>query len=239
MKSIQSNIRDIMERQLDHSSKISSILNHLTNASTSTVNSQLIHINQDVIVDEDGFVPLFCNNKISSHIMIKQSIIKKVISKSCSRSMYAIRMIPYVFSFINLYRHQLRDQYSCSKLPLDEEKVNALILSALQYIEECNHDASKIRRNISNHISNLNSLFSKLKLLPDGQKYVITSKKDKLTKSHVYTLCGISNYINKKINFFLLDTAIKDYKDNKFETLVRAMRFHGLNISQADLEDDD
>lgn len=96
-----------------------------------------------------------------SKLMVKKDVIEKA-KLSLYRSSYSIKLIPEVFTFLEVYRHTLRPKKKDTKLQLDEDKVDSIIDSSMQHFDD-NQDRSAVKCNFRNHISWLNTFFENLK----------------------------------------------------------------------------
>jgi hypothetical protein len=185
---------------MEHSVTISNLNDKLDKLLERSSNEETINVNQ-----QDEYTPLH-NLPNTSRFMIKTKTIQDLIEESSTRSNFAIRLIPHVFSFEEIYRHCIRPNKGDGNLQLDNSKLNSIINSAMER-KKCNHDQSKVRRNLSNHFSNLNSFFKKIKNCQKEKVYLKEFSRSKLTKEHL-KLVGYDEYVNNKKKFRALDDAI-------------------------------
>lgn len=245
---VQNNVQKLLDNQANQSKEIKDIgykVNYLLNRNDQNDTTQgekgckrpdeeLNEINH-LIPDDNGYVPLHTKPN-RSQFMVEKKVIQTTKQESSSRSNYAIRLIPEVFTFIDLYRHTIRPCKGDGKLKLDVDKLNAIINSAMEYFPLCDHDKSKVLRNVGNHISNLNTFFNKLKNLDSNCSMNVKAiSKKKLVSDHVNCLGGFQSYNKNRSDFKRLDTAI-----DKFITeggsLIQLMINEGLEIYHADLD---
>lgn len=158
---------------------------------------------------------------------------QQLINKSNTSSHFAIKLIPEIFTFIDLYRHTIRPKKGDRKLKLDKQKVSAVINSAMQY-KMGTHDRSKTERNFGNHISTLNTFFERLKNNVAEAIDIKTLSKRKLISEDVDYLGGLKMYSENRQNFVKLDNAINNFID-KGGSLIQLIMDEGLDVYDADL----
>ena len=141
--------------------------------------------------DRDGLVALHGKSKTKmEHVELC-----RIRDSSKTASIFVVSMLPYIFSYNEIYRRSLRksEKSGVSKLALDKSKLEDLLRCAEAHKPDYNE--IKVRSNLSNHLKNLNNLAGDIKDGADLNDALC--KAHKLTRDHL-KFTGFSAAVRSK-----------------------------------------
>ena len=198
-------IEQSVERKFsDLGSKLDLLISRMSSPAERQPNNQVDQVDQ----------VKFSQIATESTVQIPSDKLRKVIKNAKSPSTMAIGLLTAVLPFDGVYRRCLKGKPDGDLIPLDKDLVDELVRSAIEHkggqVKEEARKAmqSSIRRDLSNHLSNLNKFFKQLKEGTNDNRVMAASK---LTNDHL-AFEGLIECAQDRSKFEALDNQVDSIK---------------------------
>ena len=140
-------------------------------------------------------------------ITMLKSVLDGLRQKSKSASIFAINLLPYVFTFEEIYRRTLKNASTDATFPkigIDSLKLNEILASTEAQFKK-SFVAATVRRDLGNHLGLLNKLFKRIR---DGETASTALYKEiGLQKAHL-VFQNMSDHFKNPAKMAVLDLQI-------------------------------